>query len=77
MVIINRRKKGNKTKCKACGHEKGHEWVEDEYKGVNPGGKEFIEIKGNFTVKSSGYHQQLEEVYLYACPICKAVILEN
>ena len=64
-------------KCKVCGHEKGREWVEDEYKEVNPEDKDFVQINGKFTVKSSGYHQQLEEVYLYACPICKTVILDD
>ncbi len=59
--------------CEACGHEKGHKYNEyHEYKEINPDGEAFIEIKGNFTVDID---YRLEEVSLYACPICKTVTM--
>ena len=65
-------------KCLICKHEQGYGWVENEYKEINPGEDEFIQIKGNFTINKEGCegYDIIVEVYLYGCPKCKAVIFD-
>ena len=53
--------------CKACGYKKGPEWIDDEYKEINPKGKDFLSGNSSF-VYHANYDNQVKTIY--ACPEC-------
>jgi hypothetical protein len=55
------------TKC-VCGHV--HKWEEESTSDKN---QRFTKIQGNFTISRGDYSNEIKEVTLYACPICKTV----
>lgn len=62
--------------CKACGYKAGEEYDYDEDRLTKYGDEEFIEIGGSFHVSKGDYYTPyIEKVKLYACPVCKTVIL--
>lgn len=53
--------------CKACGFN-------DKEQKDKPYEEKFIRVEGHFTtVQDSGYHQNRNEIYLYACPKCGTI----
>jgi len=55
--------------CGACGYVEGRSEKEED-------NQPFIEIKGSFYIRTSGYYSHDEEVELYACPKCKTIKLD-
>lgn len=53
--------------CKACGYQKGHEWIDDEYREVNPTGGKFLSGNSSF-VYHDNYCNKVKDIY--ACPEC-------
>lgn len=64
-------------KCKVCDYGKSEDWENED--GKPRGNKSFIEIKGiEFKVDAEmRWGEQSKPVYLYACPECGTVRMEN
>lgn len=58
-------------KCPACGYEYEYKIAKNMLE-VIKGDDDFIEIDGNFTIKSQS-NGQLERVFLFACPKCGSI----
>lgn len=61
------------TECKVCGHKAGYGWVDDKY--VKLEGEDFINIEGNFSYSTR--YTDNKKCYLYACPKCGTVRMED
>lgn len=65
-------------KCGACNYLYEEEWNrEDSEMVIKEGDDEFITIHGVFLVDNSGWHKGKHEVYLFACPKCGTIRIED
>lgn len=64
-------------KCSACQYEYEEEWKRGGDYIVIKGDDRFIVISGTFLVERGGWDAGKKEIYLFACPKCKTVKIED